>query len=109
MVEEWKENSDNNLIVGAVLTDISKAFDCWLRTTRVIDRKTICGLNSDSLCYIYSYLKDREHLKDREQGVQINSEQSEFDSIISGCTPRLSFRTNFIKYFFKDFFKSLSA
>ena len=56
------------------------------------------------LCYIYSYLNDREHLKDREQGVQINSEQREFDSIISGCTPRLSFRTNFIKCFFKDFF-----
>ena len=28
MVEEWKENLDNYFIVIAVLTDLSKAFNC---------------------------------------------------------------------------------
>ena len=28
MVEEWKENLDKSFLVGAVLTALSKAFDC---------------------------------------------------------------------------------
>ena len=28
MLEEWRENSDNNFFVGAVLTDLSKVFHC---------------------------------------------------------------------------------
>ena len=28
LTEEWRKNLDNNFVVGAVLTDISKAFDC---------------------------------------------------------------------------------
>ena len=75
MVEEWKENLDNNFIVGAVLTDLSKAFDC-IPHDLLIAKLSAYGLNSDSLCYIYSYLKDRK------QYVQINNEQSEFDTII---------------------------
>ena len=77
MVEEWKENLDNNFIVGAVLTDLSKAFDC-IPHDLLIAKLSAYGLNSDSLCCIYSYLKDRK------QCVQINNKQSEFDTIISG-------------------------
>ena len=28
LVEEWRERLDNNYIVGAILMDLSKAFDC---------------------------------------------------------------------------------
>ena len=49
MVEEWKENLDNNLIVGAVLTGISKAFDC-IPHDLLIAKLSTYGLNSDSLC-----------------------------------------------------------
>ena len=28
MVEAWIENLDNNFVAGAVLTHLSKAFDC---------------------------------------------------------------------------------
>ena len=63
MVEEWKENFDNNFFVGVVSTDLSKAFDC---------------IPLDSLCYICSYLKDRK------QCVLVNNKQIEFDTIISG-------------------------
>ena len=30
LIEEWKTNLDNNFVVGTVLMDLSKAFDCIL-------------------------------------------------------------------------------
>ena len=77
MVKEWKENLDNNFIVGAVLAELSKAFYC-IPHDLLITKLSSYGLNSDSLCYVYSYLKDRKRC------VQINNKQSKFDTIISG-------------------------
>ena len=77
MIEEWKENLDNNFFVGAVLTDLSKAFDC-IPHDLLIAKLSAYGLSSDSHSYIYSYLKDRK------QCVQINNKQSKFGTIISG-------------------------
>ena len=96
MVEEWKENLDNNFIVGAVLTDLSKAFDC-IPHDLLIAKFSAYGLNSDSLCYIY-------YLKDRKQCVQINNEQSEFDTIISGVPQGSIFGPILYNIFFNDFF-----
>ena len=84
-----KENLDNNFILGAVLTGLTKAFDC-IPHGLLIAKLSAYGRNSDSLCYIYSYLKDRK------QCVQINNKQSEFDTVISSVPPRFNFRTNFI-------------
>ena len=89
MVEEWKEYLDNNFIVRAVLTDLSKSFDCIPHDLLIV-RLPAYGLNSDLLCYIYFYLKDRK------QCVQINNEQSQLDTNHIRCTPRLNFRTSFI-------------
>ena len=94
MVEEWKENLDNNFIVGAVLTDLPKALVC-IPHNLLIAKLSAYGLNSDSLCYISSYLKDCKRY------VQISNEQSQFDTIISGvpqCSsfgPILFFSTTF--------------
>ena len=89
MIEEWRENLDKNFSAAAVLTDLSKAFDC-IPHDLLISKLWAYGLSSDSLCYIYSYLKDRK------QCVQINNKQSEFDTIISGVAPRLDFWTDFV-------------
>ena len=97
MVEEWKENLDNNFIVGAILNDLSKAFD-GIPHDLLIAKFSAYGLNSDSLCYIYSYLKDRK------QCVQINNEQSEFDTIISGVPQGSIFGPILYNIFFNDFF-----
>ena len=78
MVGEWKQNLDINFIVGTVLTDLSEGFD-W------IVKLSAYGLNIDSLCCIYSYLKDRK------QCVQITDKQSEFDTIISGVSQGSNF------------------
>ena len=76
-IEEWRKNLDKNLFVGAVLTDLSKAFD-YIPHDLLIAKLSPYGLSSDSLCYIHSYLKDSK------QCVQTNNKQSEFDTIISG-------------------------
>ena len=54
MIEEWRENLDKNIFVGAVLTDFSKAFDCIPRGL-LIAKFSAYGLSSDSFCCIYSY------------------------------------------------------
>ena len=64
----------------------------------MIAKPSAYGLNSDSFCYIYSYLKDRK------QCVQINNEQSEFDTIISGVPQGSIFGPILYNIFFNDFF-----
>ena len=66
-IEEWRKNLDDNFLVGVVLTDLSKAFDC-IRHDLLIAKFSAYGLSSDSLCYIYSYLKNRK------QCIQINKQ-----------------------------------
>ena len=58
-IEEWTENLDKNFFVGAVLTNLSKAFDCIPHDLLIV-KVSVYGLSSDSLCYINSYLKDRK-------------------------------------------------
>ena len=77
MIEKWRENLDNNFVVEAVLTDLSKAFDC-IPQDLSIRKPSVSGIGRDSLCYIYSYLKHRK------QYVQVNNKQSKFDAIIFG-------------------------
>ena len=96
-LEEWRENLDKNFFVGAVLTDLSKAFGC-IPHNLLIAKLSAYGLSSDSLCYIYSYLKDRQ------QCVQINNKQSEFDTIISGVPQGSIFGPILFNTFFNNFF-----
>ena len=96
MGEKWKENFDNNFIVGAVLTDLSKAFDRKSHDL-LIAKLSAYGLNSDSLCYIYYYLKDRK------QYVQIYNEQSEYNTIISGVPQGSIFGPMLYNIFFNNF------
>ena len=67
----------------------------------MIAKHSAYGLNSDSLCYIYPYLKDRK------QFVQINNEQREFDTIISDVPQALGQGSIFrpiLYVFFNNFF-----
>ena len=96
MIEKWRENLENIFFVGAVLTDLSKAFGC-IPHDLLIAKLSAYGLSSDSLCYIYSYLKDRK------QCVQINNKQSEFDTIISGVTQGSIYGPILFNIFIYDF------
>ena len=43
LIEEWRKNLDNNYFIGAVLMDLSKAFDCIVHDT-VIAKLAAYGL-----------------------------------------------------------------
>ena len=79
LIGEWKEKIDKGFFAGAVLMDLSKAFDCIphdLLTAKLnaywFDRK--------SLVFFFSYLKRRK------QCVNLNNIQSTFKTLLSGVT-----------------------
>ena len=66
LLEEWREKLDKNFIVGAVLMDLSKAFDCILHDL-IIAKLAAYGIERETLTLIFSYLKYRK------QCVKINN------------------------------------
>ena len=77
MIEEWRVKLDNDNIVGAVLMDLSKAFDC-IPHDLLIPKLHAYGFDENALVLIYSYLKRRK------QSVRINNTYSSFQTILSG-------------------------
>ena len=77
LIEEWRKNLDNNYFIGAVLMDLSKAFDCIVHDL-VIAKLAAYGLIKNMICYIYSYLKSRKKC------VNVINIKSTFEEIISG-------------------------
>ena len=57
LIEQWKECLDNNKLVGAVLMDLSKAFDC-LPHDLLIAKLEAYGFDRNTLKLFHSYLKD---------------------------------------------------
>ena len=77
LLEEWRKKLDDNFVVGAVLTDLSKAFDS-IPHDLLIAKLAARGLSKEALIYILSYLSNRK------QCVRINDTYSEFENIITG-------------------------
>ncbi len=77
MVESWKKAIDKNKYAGAILTDLSKAFDC-LNHKLLIAKLNAYGLNENSLQFIYNYLTERK------QRTKINNSLSTWENIKSG-------------------------
>ena len=77
LVEEWREHLDKNFVAGAVLTDLSKAFDC-ISHDLLIAKLAAYGFSDTALRYIYPYLSNRK------QCVCINNTFSNYQKIISG-------------------------
>ena len=57
LVEESKSKLDNNFIVGSVLMDLSKAFDC-IPQNLIIAKLHAYGFEENALFLVYSYLKN---------------------------------------------------
>ena len=57
LIEQWGQHLDSNKIVGAVLMDLSKAFDC-LPYDLLIAKLEAYGLDREMVKLVYSYLKD---------------------------------------------------
>ena len=77
LIESWKKSLDNKNIVGTVLMDLSKAFDC-IPHDLLVAKLHAYGLSNDAVTFIYSYLKRRK------QGVKINGTESIFQILLSG-------------------------
>ena len=77
LIEQWKKNLDSKKFVGAILMDLSKAFDC-IPHDLLIAKMHAYGFTLDTLVFFYSYLKRRK------QRVKINNAFSSFLTLISG-------------------------
>ena len=59
MVEKWKEVLDKGGLGDALLTDLSKAFDC-IKHDLLIAKLAAYGFDSHSLSFVFSYLNERK-------------------------------------------------
>ena len=58
MLEKWKKALDKNDNAAALLTDLSKAFDC-INHELIIAKLETYGFSHSALAYIHTYLKNR--------------------------------------------------
>ena len=77
LIENWKESLDEKKIVGAVLKDLSKAFDSILHDI-LIAKIYAYGFSINAVTFFYSYLNRRN------QNVRINNMHSVFQVLLSG-------------------------
>ena len=77
MIEMWKKALDNKKVAGAILTDLSKAFDC-LSHDLLIAKLEAYGFEKSALEFIYNYLKDRK------QRTKINGSYSSWEELKCG-------------------------
>ena len=82
MIEKWRKFLDIAGHAGALLTDLSKAFDC-IDHELLIAKLHAYGFDNDALKFIYSYLKGRK------QRTKRNSSYSSFAEILFGV-PQIS-------------------
>ena len=62
MMEKWKEALHKGDLSGALLTDLSKAFDC-IKHDLSIAKLAAYGFDSSSLNFIFGYLNGRKQRK----------------------------------------------
>ena len=77
MIEKWRESLDQGGAYGALLTDLSKAFDC-LPHELIIAKLYAYGVDMPSLKLINSYLSKRR------QRIKINDVYSSWSEILFG-------------------------
>ena len=58
-LEEWRLYLDNNYFVGAVMTNLSKTFDC-ISHNLLIAKLEAYSFDNYTIRYVYSYLKNRK-------------------------------------------------
>ena len=77
LIKKWKKSIDNGGAFGALITDLSKAFDC-LSHELLIAKLEAYGFDEKSLKLIYNYLSNRK------QRVKINDSYSSWREILRG-------------------------
>ena len=97
LLEEWRQHLDNNKVVGGVLMDLLKAFDC-VPHDLLIAKLVAYSVDENLLMNICSYLWNRR------QCVHINNVHSRFQNVISGVPQGSIVGPTLFNCFFNDFF-----
>ena len=77
MIDKWKKAVDNNKVFGAILTDLSKAFDCICHDL-LVSKLHAYGLSFPALKIIQDYFLNQK------QRTKVGSSYSSCENIISG-------------------------
>ena len=77
MVEKWRQCLDNRGVSGALLTDLSKAFNCILHDLLIV-KLAAFGFDYNSLQILQSYLSNRK------QRAKIDDAYIKYWEILSG-------------------------
>ena len=77
MIEKWKKTIDNGGVFGALLTDLSKAFDC-IPHDLIIAKLEAYGFHIDALKLIPDYLSNKKQI------VKVNDAYSSWKDIFYG-------------------------
>ena len=81
MLEHWKSTVDKGKVFGALLTDLSKAFDC-LSHELIVAKLNAYGFNLAALKLVQSYLSKRR------QRTKINQSYNLWEEILFGVPQR---------------------
>ena len=77
LIDKWKKANDNNKVFGALLTDLSKAFDCICHDL-LVEKLNTYGLPLPAFKLIQNCLQKRK------QRTKVNSLYSIWEDITSG-------------------------
>ena len=77
MVEMWRKALDEGKVAGAILTDLSKAFDC-ISHELLIAKLHAYGFDKSAIALVYDYLKGRK------QRTKVNGSYSSWREILTG-------------------------
>ena len=78
LLEKWRISVDQGLEFGALLTDLSKAFDC-LPHSLLLAKLSTYGFDMKALHFISDYVKDRK------QRTKISDTYSSWEEILYGA------------------------
>ena len=89
MIEKWHQSQDKGGHYGALVTDLSKAFDC-LSHDLLIAKLHAYGFDIPALKVLHHYLTNRK------QSLKIDSTFSSWEETLFCCTTRFSSRVALI-------------
>ena len=92
MLEEWKKQLDKKYNAGAILTDLSKAFESLSHDLLIAKLASPYGFDNESFEFIHSYLKERK------QRTKVGTYYSTRKSIKMWGSTRIDTWTLFIQY-----------